>query len=261
MTTTRSGRNIQLFDQSSPKAAELLRELHDEVMFPSFPLKEYVPPSTIRPGDDLAIIACADDGQVIGGALGELYPASAALLLGYLAVRPGQRGSGVGSVLLAALKDRWLRDHPLAFLELDDPRHHATHPGYGDPAARLRFYGAFGISLLTVPYFQPRLRKDLPRVYHMILGVIPPDGVTPPEAVPGHQVTAFLEEYFSLCEGDAAHDDPEVRWLLDAANRPEITLVSTKEFTRVPDALPPGALRSRGGGVVVGERALDQYAG
>jgi GNAT superfamily N-acetyltransferase len=239
--TIRSRRNIQLFDQGSPRAAELLRELHDEVLFPSFPPGEYVPPTTIRPEDDLAIIACADEGQVIGGALGELFPASAALLLGYLAVRPGLRGSGVGSALLAALKDRWLAEHPLAFLELNDPRHHATDPGYGDPAARLRFYGAFGISLLTIPYFQPRLRKDLPRGYHMMLGVIPPDEVTPSQTMPGHQVTAFLEEYFGLCEGGAARDDPEVLWLLDAASRPEITLVSTEEFSQVPDALPPGA--------------------
>jgi hypothetical protein len=36
-----------------------------------------------------------------------------------------------------------------------------------------------------------------------------------------------------------ANDDPEVRWLLDAASEPQITLVGTDEFGQVPDALPP----------------------
>jgi GNAT superfamily N-acetyltransferase len=244
MTEPRSHRDIQLFDQDSPQAAALLRELHDEILSPSFPAEEYIAPVTIDPKDGLAVIACSA-GQVVGGALGELYPASQALLLGYLAVRPGLRGSGVGSALLGALKERWLGAHPLMFLELDDPRHHTTDANFGDPAARLRFYGRFGIRLLTIPYFQPRLGADLPRGYHMILGIIPADGVTPPQTVSGDQVTAFLREYFEACEGSAADDDPEVRWLLDAASEPQITLVGTAEFEWVPDGLPPGVAARR----------------
>ena len=74
----------------------------------------------------------------------------------------------------------------------------------------------------------------------MILGVITSSGGNPPEALPGHQVTGFLREYFADCEGSAADDDPEVRWLLEAASEPEITLVGTDDFGQVPDALPPG---------------------
>jgi GNAT superfamily N-acetyltransferase len=238
MTGPRSHQEIQLFDQDSPQAAELLRQLHDEVLAPSFPAEEYVPPTTIDPADGLAVIACSD-GQVVGGALGVRYPASDSLLLEYLAARPGLRGSGVGSTLLAAVKERWLGPYPLTFLELDDPRHHSADLNHGDPAARLRFYGRFGIRLLTIPYFQPRLTPGLPRGYHLILGVIPPNGGTPPQAIPGDRVTAFLREYFEDCEGVPADDDPEVRWLLDAASEPQITLVSTEEFARVPDGLPP----------------------
>jgi len=241
MTMTGNDRHVQLFDERSPNAAGLLREFHDKVLSPSFPREEYIPPTTIDPADDLTIIACADDGTVIGGALGEVYPESGALLLGYLAVRPGSRGMGVGSVLLAALKERWLGQYPLAFLELDDPRHHDTHPAYGDPARRLSFYGMFGIRVLTIPYFQPRLRADLARGYHMLLGVIPPDGATLPGTMPASKVTAFLREYFVACEGPSALDDPEVRWLLDAAGQQEdIALVGTEEYNRAPDPGPPG---------------------
>jgi GNAT superfamily N-acetyltransferase len=240
MTATGNDRHVQLFDQESPNVAELLREFHDKVLAPSFRPAEYVPPTTIDPEGTLALIACGDDGMVIGGALGDVFPDSGALLLGYLAVRPGLRGMGTGSVLLAALKERWLPQHPLAFLELDDPRHHETHPTYGDPARRLSFYGTFGIRLLTIPYFQPRLRNDLPRGYHMLLGVIPPDGATLPSTMPAGQVTAFLREYFIACEGNGTLDDAEVRWLLDAAGQQEeITLVGTEEYSRAPDAGPP----------------------
>jgi GNAT superfamily N-acetyltransferase len=254
MTEPRSHQEIQLFDQDSPRAAELLRELHDEVLAPSFPAEEYVPPATIEPKDGLAVIACSG-GQVVGGALGTLYPASGALLLEYLAARPGLRGSGVGSALLAAVKERWLGAYPLTFLELDDPRHHSADLDYGDPAARLRFYGRFGIRLLTIPYFQPRLAPDLARGYHLILGVILPDRGTPPQAVPGDRVTAFLREYFEASEGSTADDDPEVRWLLDAASEPQITLVSTEEFERVSEGLPPGRpppASQRGGSAAYG---------
>lgn len=237
MVMTRGGMEIRLVDQESPGAAGLLRELHDDVLRPSFRPEEYVSPTVINPAKKLAIIARADDGLVVGGALGEAYPHSRVLLLGYLAVRPGLRGKGIGSVLMAALKERWLdRDgENLAVLEIDDPRYHAPHPDHGDPAARLRFYGAFGVRLLGIPYFQPRLRDHLPRGYHMLLGVIPAAGVTLPSAIPARQVSTFLSEYFEDCEGEAVNDDAEFRSLLDACRGPEIELVSPADLGRIPD--------------------------
>jgi GNAT superfamily N-acetyltransferase len=242
MTMTGNDRHVRLFDQESPDAVELLREFHDQVLAPSFRPEEYVSPTTIGLEGVLALIACADDGTVIGGALGDVFPDSGALLLSYLAVRPGVRGTGTGGALLAALKERWLPRHPLVFLELDDPRHHGSHPTHGDPIRRLNFYGTFGIRLLTIPYFQPRLRGDLPRAYHLLLGVIPPDGATP-ASVPVAQVTAFLREYFVACEGPGALDDPEVQWLLEMASGAggEIPLVDPGAYATVPDMAPPAA--------------------
>jgi GNAT superfamily N-acetyltransferase len=240
VTTASGGLGIRLFDQHSPRAAELLRELHDEVLLPSFRPEEYVSPAVIRPEKKQVLIACDEDGRVLGGATGEVYPASGVLLLGYLAIRPGFRGRGVGSVLMAALRERWLGQGPqtLAVLEIDDPRYYASHPDYGDPEARLRFYGASGVRLLTIPYFYPRLRSNLPRGYHMLLGVIPPAGETLPGAIPAEPVRAFLREYFEdedKNEGSAARDDAELQRLLDACDGPEIELVSTEDLSRVPD--------------------------
>jgi GNAT superfamily N-acetyltransferase len=235
---TRDGRNILLFDQDSPDAATLLRELHEQVLSASFSPVEYIPPTSFEPVDELALIACGDDGLVLGGALGEVY--STAVLLAYLATRRGLRGGGVGTKLLAAVRDRWLAQRPVTFVELDDPRYHNADPDYGDPAARLRFYGTLGTRLLAIPYFQPRLRNDLPRGYRAFLGIIPPDG-TAPATMPASQVTEFLREYFEICEGIEALDDPEVRWLLDAVGeQPEIRVVGTDEYAGLPDSVPCG---------------------
>ncbi len=236
VVTTRGGLDIRLFGPDSPRAAELLREFHDGILRPSFGPEEYVPPAVIKLEGDPAVIACADDGLVIGGALGEIYPASGVLLLGYLAVRPGLRGKGIGSVVMAALRERWLDRDTLAFLELDDPRYHAPHPDHGDPLARLRFYAASGVRLLTIPYFQPSLRSYLPRGRHMFLGVIPPAGAVLPAALPAPRVTAFLREYFEACEGPAVLDDPEVLRLLDACGGSSIDLAPVEDYGR----LPPG---------------------
>ena len=238
-------RSVRLFHESSPGAAELLRRLHDEVLALSFPPEEYIRPETIEPGDGLALIACQDDGLVVGGALGEHYPASDSLLLAYLAVRPGFRGAGVGSVILNAVTERWLDPIAPAFIELDDPRHTAPDPGYGDPAARLRFYGRAGVRLLAIPYFQPRLRRDLSRGYHMFLAALPARGAKLPAALPAERVSAFLSECFQAAEGQGSLDDGEVRWLLDACRGPEIALVGPEEIGTIPDILPPGASSRR----------------
>jgi hypothetical protein len=83
--------------------------------------------------------------------------------------------------------------------------------------------------------FQPRLRGDLPRGYHMLLGVIPPAGETLPPAIPAGPVRAFLRGYFQDCEGGAVHDDAEVRRLLDACGGSGLEVVSIEDLSRIPD--------------------------
>jgi hypothetical protein len=98
----------------------------------------------------------------------------------------------------------------------------------------LGFYGASGVRLLAIPYFQPRLRSYLPRGYHMFLGVIPPLGTTLPAALPAGPVSAFLREYFEDCEGPAVREEEEVQQLLEACGGPWIDLVRSEDFGRLP---------------------------
>ncbi len=224
---------IHILDENATQAKELLTELHDSILSVSFPPEEYIRPPAPAEADGPALIACQKDGLVLGGALGEWYPRSESLLLAYLAVRPGFRAKGIGELLMAAVVERWLSKVPLAFLELDDPHHHAPHPGYGDPVARLRFYARFGVRTLAIPYFQPSLADHLPRAYHLLLGVIAKERVEPPSTIPGARVAAFIEEYFEVSEGSDALQAPEVQRLLRACAVPEISLLSLRQTPRV----------------------------
>jgi GNAT superfamily N-acetyltransferase len=236
---------IRLVGEHDADGAGLLRRLHDEVIAPSFPPEEYVPPG---PDDDLDtgdpyLIACAADGTVAGGALGEHYLGSRAVLLGYLAARPGWRGRRVGSLLFEAVIQRWVGPHTLGLLEIEDPRH-SRHRGaaetYGDAAARVRFYARHGVRAIAAPYFQPSLGPHLSRAYHMMLCVM---GEVPAELVADGGISAgpvldFLLEYFRLCEGGEPAD-AQGRWLLDAYRGAVLPLVAVDDLARIPDPEPP----------------------
>jgi len=236
---------IRLIDEHDAEGPGLLRQLHDEVIAPSFPPEEYVPPGQdddLQTGDPY-LIACAQDGTVAGGALGENYLGSRAVLLGYLAARPGWRGQRVGSVLFEAVLQRWIGPQALGLLEIEDPRH-PRHAGaqetYGDAAARVRFYARFGVRAVAAPYFQPGLGRGAPRAYHLMLCVM---GDVPRElqvdgGIAAGPVLEFLEEYFRVCEeGEPA--DAQVQWLLDAYRGPVLPLVPVDDLARIPDPDPP----------------------
>jgi GNAT superfamily N-acetyltransferase len=236
---------LTIVDEHAADGPQLLRQLHHDVLGPSFPPEEYIPPADGElddPGPYL--IACAEDGTVAGGALGELYPRSDSLLLSYLAARPGWRGHKVGSLLLDAVFQRWIGPRTLAFVEIEDPRHPrhdaAGVAAYGDPAARVRFYSRFPVSAICAPYFQPGLGAGAPRAYHLLLCVLGvPEEMRAEGGIASAPVLRFLEEYFTVCE-EGAPADAQARWLLDAYRAPVLPLVPLADFWRVPDPPPPG---------------------
>jgi GNAT superfamily N-acetyltransferase len=189
------------------------------------------------------ILALVDGGPV-GGILGEYYPDSGVLLIAYLAVRRGGRGGGVGATLLAEARRRWQASHrPTLVLAELEGLHSPSHPGYGDPAARLRFYDRCGARLLPVPYFQPALRPGLPRIPGMLLIGFGAGSDPAPDRVPAATVRAFLEEYFTDCEGAAnLRTDPDYLALQAAVDRWPDDAMPLWPLDRA-DALPslPGA--------------------
>jgi GNAT superfamily N-acetyltransferase len=245
MNAPLAAEGLRLVGEHDAEGPGLLRQLHDEVIAPSFPPEEYVAPGPDDKLDngDPYLIACAADGTVAGGALGERYLGGRAVLLGYLATRPGWRGQRVGTLLFEAVVQRWVGPHTLGLLEIEDPRH-SRHAGadetYGDAAARVRFYARHGVRAIAAPYFQPSLSPQLSRAYHLMLCVM---GEVPQEmaadgGIAAGPVLEFLQEYFRLCERGEP-DDAQGQWLLDAYRGPTLPLVPVDDLARIPDPEPP----------------------
>ncbi|TYK44121.1 GNAT family N-acetyltransferase [Actinomadura decatromicini] len=203
-----------------------LTDFYENVLVPNFPTDELEAKSgfiaSVRSGGTRVLTARTAEGDLLGGAVGDWFGRSQVTLLSYLAVRPGLRGGGVGTQLMAAATDAWTAhwNPRLLVAEIEDPRyHHDT--AYGDPRARLRFYERLGARFLPIPYFQPALGKSGRRVPSLMLMVF--GGSAMPEhdgTVDGALVEEFLAEYFEICEGPPTTDDLPLNRLLESCRTP-----------------------------------------
>jgi GNAT superfamily N-acetyltransferase len=211
------------------ESGPLFESLYYDVLVPSFPKSELndfeVVQRAVDSGRDLVWVALDDAGQVIGGAVGEWEEEYRIILLAWFAVRPGQRGGGIGGPLLDAAVAAWREQCSpcLILAEIEDPAQHETvKDEYGDPAARLRFYQRHGTRALDVPYFQPSLDADSPRVHGLLLAVLHVDPAlagSDPDTVDSEVLLSYMTDYLESCEG-AAFVDEEAKALEAALNRP-----------------------------------------
>ena len=145
------------------------------------------------------------------------------MLLAYLAVRPGLRGTGIGATLLHAARDAWMAElNPrLIVLEVEDPAEAAASEAFGDPVARVRFYERHGVRALPLPYVMPALSPGAGRVQRLMLMVLGGADLTPgTRTADGGPVADFVAEYFEEFEGPAQPGDTELGPLLAACARP-----------------------------------------
>ncbi|HEY5855919.1 MAG TPA: GNAT family N-acetyltransferase [Aldersonia sp.] len=211
-------------ERSAPPA--LFLALYDEILKPSFPAEELVDRSelveAIADPDErvCASLVVGPNAVVMAGMVGEWFGGSGVLLESYVAVRPGLRGSGIGTKMVQATVQGWIKrfDPMLVVGEVEDPRHYFVSR-YGDPVARLRFYSRLGGKVLPLPYFQPALRDGCDRVYNLLLMtfVVSPRCLVGPDLVRASTVETFLQENIVASEGAIEYEDDDVRRLLAAA--------------------------------------------
>lgn len=209
-------------------AGAQLDELYREVFEPSFHRDELCDLETVRAlveterGDCWVTLSAG--GQVLGGLLGEWDPEPGVMLLSWIAVRPGRRGTGIGAPMLAAALASWKAkfDPCIILSEVEDPAQHRADEAHGDPAARLAFYARHGARILDLPYFQAALGPERRRVDHLFLLVLHADpkfAGDEPDTVSGVALRAYLELYQQVCEGAVA-TDPQATALWNAVDRP-----------------------------------------
>ena len=156
----------------------LVPELYRSVLALCFPPDELETEEGLigglRSGRSRALIARDADGTIAGGAVGDYFPRSDVMLLAYLAVRPGGRGTGIGATLLQAARDAWTAELSprLIVLEVEDPREVTGSEAFGDPVARVRFYERHGARALPLPYVMPALSPGTERVKRLMLMVL-----------------------------------------------------------------------------------------
>jgi GNAT superfamily N-acetyltransferase len=238
---------IQIRDLCGEQDLPMAARLYHEVLQPSFqPAEMYsweVFAQGLRPGPGPAMrIAVAVDGEgsPVGGLTAELFPLSGVLLVGYVAVQPGWRGRGIGSLLLTTAGAPWYDDPSvvLALGEVHDPRHVWAGPGE-ESLARIRFFERVGARVLDVSFVQPSLGLGLKRVPNFLLVVFAVKDAalvaTDPPAVDVGVVDTFVREYFHRCEGfHGGTPDSELAGLLaDVSRDGGIALLPLDRYTDV----------------------------
>lgn len=225
--------------------AHELAGLHRDLLTPSFPAAELSPldvlVTDVESGRSQVHVAEVDGEFVAVAVIETLGPEVA--LLAYLVARADQRGTGVGGRLYdAVLKDLRREGGPgLVVAEVEHPEvYTVADPAYGDPVARLRFYGRRGARILDVPYFQPSI-GDADPVYGLLLlalavrsDLTDPAGTLLLEALPLR--TALVE---AMGGADGSGDGPSDA-LVAALDAPggvpllDVSQVSRVQVSRAP---------------------------
>ena len=155
-----------------------LAAVYADILSPSFPPHELMTlerlTDEVENGTTSVRVVRDDAGNLAGTAIATWYLEARVLLIDYLALRPGQRGEGLGGALLNSSIDAWAAhyDPCIVIAEVEHPDAHDAHPQHDDPEARLRFYARQGARLLPLPYFTPGVGEGAVRVGGMMLAVL-----------------------------------------------------------------------------------------
>lgn len=213
----------------------ILRAYYFDLMTPSFRPAELMTwaevVAAVAAGAVSGLVA-VEDSRPVAGLLLEEHLGGQVLMLSYLVVAPEARNRGLGGSLLRAAVGEESR---LVLAEIEDPRFYGPDERTGDPARRARFYEQIGSRLVPVPYVQPSLRPGSPRVENLLLITIP-SALAPRWSLDGALLTAFLDAYYSSCEGAAVLADDGYGSLRRAASRPVLDLAPLTDL----DAARPG---------------------
>lgn len=221
-------------------ASEELASLHAQLLAPSFPLSELVGVPWLVEGvasGRVAVLVAEDASGPVAIAITQPLAPAPAVLLTYFATRADRRGGGIGTALFEQMLAAVLRgERPQVVLaEVERPDCHAASPEFGDPTARLRFYGRLGARALDLPYFQPPIGTQ-DAVHGMLLLALHVDdrAVAASEGgdgIPGEGLLAPAVD--ALLDAGPADDTPAARRLRAASRVPVVALRPVENYARI----------------------------
>ena len=219
-----------------------LAKIFDEILQPSFPpseligKKEFLEAAVASRFD---VLGAFEDDVCTGVIVGERY--DGAILVVWLAVGGSTRASGTGSALVEAGLERWIElpGTQLVLGEVERPDLFDVHPEHGDPERRLAFYSKFGAGALEVPYFQPPIARDMPRVPGLLLVTLAAKNSDPLPRVLNPAETDAVRNYLESVMDRTNKDDAQTTAVFAAIDNPEgIRLHRLEDYAEIP--LPPG---------------------
>ena len=241
-------------------SAEQVQEIHRAVLQPAFPATELESAdaltSRVRAGTAQLWQVADQEGVPVGAAVTERLSPSEAVLLTYFAVRADRRGGGIGGRMLESVVSAAVQLHrpTMILAEVEHPDLHDNHPSYGDPGARLRFYGQHGAKVLDAAYFQPSIGPGLAPVYGMLLLTlwVRPDLQREGRLTSSSSVATALSVLMPEEGLDRDHDLQPVRDIITrAAGADGVALFAIDDYPRVAVVRSPahrdtGAARRAG---------------
>ena len=201
-----------------------LESVYRRLLEPSFPPEEMGTLEELAAGvgtGSASVLVHVARGEPDAVAVGWRFAPVPVVLLSYLAVAPGARGTGVGGALLREAVTAWTRTPCLVLAEVEHPSSEHVSEAWGDPRRRLAFYTHHGARVLDLPYLQPEVHAGAGRADGMLLLAlhVDPTLLTPTGRVRSKAVEAFLRAYFARAEG-APPSDPPALILLERASDP-----------------------------------------
>lgn len=195
----------------------LLAATFDTVLRPSFTVDELPDLDYILdpgPQRESIVVVAIDDGDPVGAIVFGRTTGAPVGIVSYLASRPGLRSRGLGGSLMAKLAETLSTAGVEAVIgEVHDPRF-TPETDEERPSDRIRFYERNGALALAVPWVQPSLSADAPRVRDMLLLTLQVSDRCRSEGLPAQWIVEWATDYFVEDEGAVPTDD-EFRSLMD----------------------------------------------
>lgn len=216
----------------------LLRRAYYDILAPSFPDTELITAEefiAFGAAGDVEVLVARDGVELQGVIVGERH--GGGVLVDWLAVASTTRGGGVGGALLSAGFEFWLGQEGVQIVlgEVERPDLFSAHPQYGDPARRFAFYERRGATVLDLPYYQPPMAEDKPRLRGLMLVVLAAADQTPAPRTLTAVETAAVREVLVATMGPALPGDDETALIYSTVDDPVgLRLLPLSDYARIP---------------------------
>lgn len=197
----------------------LLARVYNEIYLPNFGMVEdereplsYYADNILSPMPDTHLtdmLVAVEDNDVLGFVVFEVYGASFACLMTFIAVSKAARQRGVGRILFAALQQRVAGSVTAIFAECHKPECVDAEKEPIDPQARLHALSSLGASIVPIDYTQPALCEGGQRSKSLLLVTFPRQGHEPPKTVYGPTVMRFLRVFYGALGVENINADPD----------------------------------------------------